>query len=73
MVNCKGCTHATVLYKRDKEDRYSSTYAPLGYVRCSGPRYNERAYFCRDERKACAEYKPVKQKGKGKKGGNEKT
>jgi len=25
-------------------------------VRCSGPRYKGRAYFCKASRKACAEY-----------------
>jgi len=64
MVNCKDCVHATVLYKRDKEDRYSSTYAPLGFVRCAGPRYKGRAYFCRDSRKTCSEFKARKQREK---------
>ena len=56
MQDCKTCDHAIVLYRLDKTDRFQSSYAPTGYVRCSGPRYNGRAFFCRDDKKACADY-----------------
>jgi len=57
MKDCKTCEHATVLFHRDKEDRHTTTYAPTGFVRCKGPRYKGRAFFVRDNRAACADYK----------------
>ena len=57
MNDCKTCKHSEVLYTRTKEDRFAAAYAPIDYVRCSGPRYNGRSYFCKATRKACAEYK----------------
>jgi len=56
MNDCKTCKHAQVLYNREKEDRFAAAYAPIDYVRCYGPRYKGRAYFCKASRKACAEY-----------------
>jgi hypothetical protein len=56
MPDCKTCQHATVLYRRDKEDRFSASYSPAGFVRCTGPRYGGRSYFVRDNKKACTEY-----------------
>ena len=56
MNDCKTCKYATILYKREKEDRFSESYAPIGWVLCAGPRYKGKAYFCKDCRKACAEY-----------------
>jgi len=56
MNGCKTCQHAQVLCNRGKEDRFSASYAPIDYVRCSGPRYKGRAYFCKASRKACGEY-----------------
>jgi len=56
MQDCKTCKHAAVLYRREKEDRFSNAYTPVGFVRCSGPRYRGRAFFCRDSRKACGDY-----------------
>lgn len=55
MQDCKTCSHATVMYRREKEDRFSEAYSPIGYVRCKAPRYKGRSYFCRDSRK-CSEY-----------------
>jgi ssDNA-binding Zn-finger/Zn-ribbon topoisomerase 1 len=54
--DCKTCEHALVLYRLDKEDRFQSSYSPTGYVRCSGPRYKGRAFFCRDDKTACTDY-----------------
>jgi len=56
MNDCKTCKHAQVLYAREKADRFAAAYAPVEYVRCAGPRYKGRAYFCKASRKACAEY-----------------
>jgi len=56
MHDCKTCKHATILFSRAKDDRYSAAYAPIDYVRCAGPRYKGRAYFCKASRKACAEH-----------------
>ena len=56
MQDCKTCKHATVLYGREKEDRFSNSYTPLGFVRCTGPRYKGRSYFCKDNRAACKDY-----------------
>ena len=55
--DCKTCTHATILFSRDKDDRFSASYAPLGWVRCARPRYKGRAFFCKDSRAACDEYR----------------
>ena len=55
--DCKTCQHGAVLYQQKKEDRFSNAYTPTGFVRCSGPRYKGRVYFCRDSRKACDDYK----------------
>ena len=54
--DCKACAYADTLYQRKREDRYSNVYAPTGYVRCHGPRYKGRAYFCRDSKPGCSEY-----------------
>jgi len=63
-TDCKTCQHAEVLYCRTKDGRFTAAYAPTGYVRCSGPRYKGRAYFCKDSRKACGEYeKRVREPG----------
>jgi hypothetical protein len=59
MQECKDsktCTHATVLFERDRADRFSASYKPHGFVRCRGPRYKGRSYFVRDNRAACADY-----------------
>jgi len=56
MYDCKTCDYAEVLYNRAKEDRFTVSYAPINYVRCYGPRYKGRAYFCSANRKACGEY-----------------
>jgi hypothetical protein len=56
MIDCKTCKHATVIFTRDKEDRFSTSYTPLGFVRCSGPRYRGRLFFLRDNRAACKDY-----------------
>jgi len=55
-TDCKTCQNAVVLYSLDKEDRFSANYQPIGYVRCSGPRYKGRAYFVKDSKPACKEY-----------------
>ena len=60
--DCKTCAHATTLYGREREGRFSDAYKPTGYVRCAGPRYNGRAYFCRDGRKACRDYERKERK-----------
>jgi len=62
MADCKRCEHATLLYQRDREDKFTATYKPTGYVRCSGPRYKGRSYFCRDLREGCSEFKPTSRK-----------
>ena len=54
--DCKTCKHGEVLYAREKTDRFEATYAPINCVRCHAPRYKGRAYFCKADRKACAEY-----------------
>ena len=56
MNDCKTCVHAEVLYTRTKDGRFAAAYASIDYVRCSGPRYKGRAYFCKASRKACTEY-----------------
>ena len=56
MKDCKTCKHATILYGRDRGDRFSAAYSPAGWVRCAAPRYKGRAYFCRDSRTACGDY-----------------
>ncbi len=59
MNDCKTCAHATVLYHNEKEgERFADAYSPAGYIRCKGPRYKGRAYFCKDSKKACTEYTP---------------
>ncbi|MCL2083784.1 MAG: hypothetical protein FWH06_00820 [Oscillospiraceae bacterium] len=58
MKDCKTCRHATTVYKLDKENRFSASYSPLGWVYCAAPRYNGRAYFCRDTRANCGEHEP---------------
>jgi len=68
MNDCKTCKHALVLYHREKEDCFSAAYAPIDYVRCHGPRYNGRAYFCKANRKACAEYEKRHQERRGAEG-----
>ena len=65
MPNCKICEHATLLFQRDKSDRFTATYTPTGYVRCAGPRYKGRAYFCRDQREACGDFKEAGRRGNG--------
>ena len=56
MNDCKTCQYATILYRQEKDDRFSSAFTPVGYVRCSGPRYKGRTFFCKDSREACREY-----------------
>ena len=56
MNDCKTCKHALVLYAKNTETRFAAAYNAIDYVRCYGPRYNGRAYFCKASRKACAEY-----------------
>ena len=56
MQDCKTCKHATILYRREKDDRFSNAYSPIGYILCKGPRYKGRSYFRRDDRRACGEY-----------------
>jgi len=63
MHDCKTCIHATVLFQRDKEDRFTTSYSPMGFARCAGPRYKGRAFFVRDNRKACADYKQKERGG----------
>lgn len=55
-LDCKTCKHAKTLYGRIKDDRFQATYTPTGFVRCSGPRYRGRAFFCRDSKEACGDY-----------------
>ena len=57
-MDCKTCVHGTILYRRDKDDRYSAAYTPLGRVLCRGPRYKGREYVVKDSRKACREFEP---------------
>ena len=55
MHDCKTCKHGQVLFEKDREDRFTTTYSPTGFVRCSGPRYKGRRFFIR-ERQNCPEY-----------------
>ena len=61
--DCKTCVHAQVLYCRTKDGRFATAYIPIDYVRCAGPRYKGRAYFCNANRKACAEYEKRERAG----------
>ena len=54
--DCKTCEHSTIMYRREREDMFTSTYLPAGYVRCAGPRYRGRSYFIRDGRQGCPDY-----------------
>jgi len=56
MQDCKTCKHSTVLYRREKGDKFTTAYSPVGYVRCAAPRYKGRAYFRKDTSRDCAEY-----------------
>ena len=58
--DCKTCKHACILFRRDKEDRFSAAYSPIGFVRCSAPRYKGRAYFVRDNKRGgkCGDHEP---------------
>ena len=56
MKDCKTCEHATIMFRREKEDRFSSAYVPSGFVRCSAPRYKGRAFFVRDNRSECDDH-----------------
>ena len=53
--DCKTCDHCTVLYERDRADKFTNAYTPSGFIRCSGPRYKGRTYI-RRERQDCPEY-----------------
>ena len=52
---CITCRHSLALFRKDREERHITTFAPTGFVRCAGPRYRGRAFFLR-ERKTCPEY-----------------
>ena len=58
---CITCKHSVTLFRKDREERHTTTYAPTGFVRCSGPRYRGRSFFIR-ERKTCPEYERKEQK-----------
>ena len=66
--DCKTCKHATVLYERERSDRFSGAYAPAGLVRCSGPRYGKRVYVVRDNRRGCRDYEKRERTVEGKGG-----
>ena len=54
--DCKTCANGEALFCQDKADRFTSTYKPTGYVKCSKPGYKGgRFYFCRDS-KRCPAY-----------------
>jgi len=55
MMDCKTCKHCTVLYQREREDKFSNAYSPCGYIRCKRPQYKGRAYFCK-ERQDCPDF-----------------
>ena len=60
MNDCKTCKHATALFELEKDSRFSGTYKPSGFVRCKGPHYGGRTYFCRDSKDACSSYEKKK-------------
>jgi hypothetical protein len=55
MDDCKTCKHATIVFQRDREDRFSTAYTPMGFVQCRKPKYRGRFYFVRDTR-CCGDY-----------------
>jgi hypothetical protein len=61
MLDCKTCRHATVLFGLSKDDRFSNSFSPSGFVQCAAPRYKGRKFILRDKRAVCAEY----EKGSG--------
>ena len=55
--DCKTCVYGQALFRIEKDDRFTATYSPTGFVRCSGPRYRGRSFFRRDTCRGCGEYR----------------
>ena len=56
MTDCKTCAHCTVLYQREREDKFSNTYKPIGFILCAKPAYKGRSYMRRERLDDCPDF-----------------